>query len=50
MKAAGKKRRRRAGEADGSLEPTVNPSLNAQTRKAMRTHYAAKYRVGSRGR
>jgi len=41
----GKKQPRGAPPA-GAVRAGTNPRLHAQTRKQLRAHYAAKYRVG----
>lgn len=45
-----KKRKRAPATAREELAANRNRNLGAQTRKALRSHYAAKYRVGGRGR
>ena len=45
MKRRGKKRYRTEKERQPQPLPTLNRNLDQQTRKIMRAHYAARYRV-----
>jgi hypothetical protein len=50
MAKRGKKGKRAPARAREELQANRNRDPGAQARKVLRTHYAARYRVGGRGR